>query len=171
MTTPDASERKEERQTEQKQGTEDTLESLRREVEALRAAGEERAEQLRRERAAFARFREETARREAEAEKKRLARALLREAGIDERRLDAVLRVAGLDEMTVRDGRVQNREEMLERIRAEWGDFIPMTRTVGAAVEQPPAGGGAWTREGILAIRDTGERQAAIAAHLALFGR
>ena len=163
---------KEERQTEnQQQGTEDTLEGLRREVEALRAAGEERAEQLRQERAAFARFREETARREAEAEKKRLARALLREAGIDERRLDAVLRVAGLDGMTVRDGRVQNREEMLERIRAEWGDFIPTTRTVGAAVEQPPAGGGAWTREGILAIRDTGERQAAIAAHLALFGR
>ena len=103
--------------------------------------------------------------------KGRLYRELLRGAGVDEKRIGAILRVTDLDGMTVRDGRLEEEERLTADILREWADFIGVTKTRGALVETPPtAGRPARTRAEIEAIRDGGERRRAIAENAALFG-
>ena len=103
--------------------------------------------------------------------KGRLYRELLRGAGVDEKRIGAILRVTDLDGMTVRDGRLEEEERLTADIRREGADFIGVTKTRGALVETPPAAGRpARTRAEIEAIRDGGERRRAIAENAALFG-
>ena len=111
------------------------------------------------------------ARADRAALKGRLYRELLRGAGVDEKRIGAILRVTDLDGMTVRDGRLEEEERLTADIRREWADFIGVTKTRGALVETPPAAGRpARTRAEIEAIRDGGERRRAIAENAALFG-
>lgn len=106
----------------------------------------------------------------AEEEKARLYRSLLREQGVDERRIDSIMRVTDLGGVAVKDGVIQDAEALAEAIASEWGDFIVREATKGAEVDNPPSGTGAGrTRDEIMAIEDTGERQAAIADNIELF--
>lgn len=106
----------------------------------------------------------------ADEEKARLYRALLREQGVDERRIDSIMRVTDLSEVAVRDGALVDSEALGKAVADEWGDFIIRTSTHGATVDDPPSGGGGGrTRDEIMAIEDTGERQAAIAENIDLF--
>lgn len=106
----------------------------------------------------------------ADEEKARLYRALLREQGVDERRIDSIMRVTDLRDVTVRDGALADSEALGSAIAEEWGDFIVQHSTKGAQVDDPPSGGHAGkTRDEIMAIKDTSERQAAIAENIDLF--
>lgn len=106
----------------------------------------------------------------AEEEKARLYRALLREQGVDEKRIDSIMRVTDLKEVAVKDGALVDSETLSKAVADEWGDFIVRTSTQGATVDDPPGGGGGGrTRDEIMAIEDTGERQAAIAENIDLF--
>ena len=117
----------------------------------------------------------EAGRREAAADrrrlKERLYRELLRETGVAEKRMDAILRVTDLDAFGLEDGTLTERAGLAEAIRREWADFIAVKETRGAKVETPPqAQGPVLTRAQIAAIRDGGERRKAIAENAALFG-
>jgi len=99
-------------------------------------------------------------------------RALLKTARIDDKRVDAILRVTPLDHLTLNeDGTLADAEQLLEAIRREWADFVVTEETRGADVATPPSGGAYTpTRAEILAIRDTAQRQRAIAENHELFG-
>ena len=78
----------------------------------------------------------------SEADKRAKYRELIKEAGVDEKRIDAVLKISDLSGVTVKDGAIENAKKLVEGIKADFKEFIPVVTTEGASVAKPPAGGG-----------------------------
>jgi chromosome segregation ATPase len=107
----------------------------------------------------------------SQREKKSIARKLLLEAGISEKRVDSVLRVYDFSKIEVEDGNAKDKEKILENIKSEWSDFVVTKSDKGADTPTPPENtGGKKTKAEILAIKDTAERQKAMAENHELFG-
>ena len=107
----------------------------------------------------------------SDMQKADLYRAMLLEQGVDPKRVDSVMRVTDLSGVMVKDGQLDGAEELAAKVADEWSDFIVKEITRGAKVDDPPGGGGTGrTRDEILAIEDTSERQQAIAENPELFG-
>lgn len=146
---------------------------LERQVEELRAAQptEDWEARYNSEHEAFEKYREDMERERADKERSDLYRALLVEQGVDPKRVDSIMRVTDLSGVMVRDGQLEGREELAARVADEWGDFVIKEVTKGASVDDPPGGSGTGrTRDEIMQIKDTAERQAAIADNPELFG-
>ena len=94
------------------------------------------------EKKAFEEFKASTEAKNAEAEKRGLYRKLLNEAGIDAKRVDTVLRVADLSKVTVKDGEIEGKDDLVKAVQEDWKDFIPQTTTEGVNAPNPPQGGG-----------------------------
>ena len=120
----------------------------------------------------FDAYKGEISAKETKAAKSKAYRDMLKEIGISEKRLDSVMRVADLDSIELEDGAIKGVEELKESAKSEWADFIVSEGTVGAKTPTPPSntGGGAKTKDEIMAIKDYGERQKAIAENHQLFG-
>lgn len=147
--------------------------ALEREVEDLKAAQptEDWEARYNAEHEAFEAFKAKSEKEAADKEKSDLYRALLLEQGVDPKRVDSIMRVTDLGEVSVKDGQLEGSEALAESIKSEWGDFVVKEITKGASVDDPPGGGGTGrTRDEIMAIKDTAERQAAIADNPELFG-
>lgn len=99
-------------------------------------------EQLEAEKKAFAEYKAHVEEEKAEEQKRGLYRKLLAEAGVDSKRIDSVLKVSDLSKVTVKDGAIEGAEDLVNGIKSDWADFIPVTETKGASVANPPAGGG-----------------------------
>lgn len=104
---------------------------------------------------------------------KGLYRTLLKENKVDEKRIDSILKVTDFSQLKVgKDGKLEDTENLSKTIKDEWKEFIVTTGTKGADVDNPPENGGKTkTREEIMKIKDTTERQKAIAENLNAFGR
>lgn len=110
---------------------------------------------------------------ETKAAKETAYRALLKEAGVNEKRIDAVLRVTDLDKIELENGAVKGAEEVKNAIKTEWAEFITTAGQSGAGMTNPPANTGStttMTKDQIMAIKNPAERQAAIAENHQLFG-
>ena len=121
----------------------------------------------------FAQYKKNAEAKEAKSKKETAYKALLKEAGISEKRIDSVLKVSDVDGLEFADdGKVKNHEDLLKNIKEEWADFIVTTTQTGAHTATPPAGNGRTykSKEEIMQIKDTGERQKAIAENHTLFG-
>lgn len=115
-------------------------------------------------------YKDKVAAEQAEAEKARLYRTMLRESGVDEKRIEAIMKVTDLSGIGVEDGAITDQETVKKAITDEWGAFIAQTNTQGASVENPPGNSGAkMTRDEIMAIKDTSARQRAIAENIDQF--
>lgn len=109
------------------------------------------------------------------ASKESAYRSLLKEAGISEKRMDAVLKVSGdeIDKLDLdADGKAKNAKDLVKSIAEEWSDFVVTESTQGANTSTPPgsSGGATMTKDDILKIKDTSERQKAMAENHELFG-
>ena len=145
---------------------------LQKELDALKN-GEDFKQKYEDEHKAFEDFKQKTAA-DAEAAKVRSAyRKLLAGEGISEKRLDSIMKVTDLSKVKLdKDGNLEKVEELRNAINEEWGEFKTTVTERGATVDKPPqTGKPVRTREEILAIKDTGERQRAIAENLNLFGK
>lgn len=116
-------------------------------------------------------YKTEQTKKESHAAKEKAYRALLQEAGVSEKRLESVLKVSDVDSVELDDkGAIKGADKLTESIKSEWADFITTTETRGAQTSNPPANNGvAKTKEQIMGIKDTAERQRAIAQNLTLF--
>ena len=120
----------------------EALPGVQRELDELKAKPDDGfREKYEKEHADFEAFKEKTAKADSEREKRGLYRKLLQDAGVDPKRLDAVMRVADLSEVAVEDGAIKDAESLTEAVRRDWSDFIVQTGTAGAKVDDPPAGG------------------------------
>lgn len=101
-------------------------------------------------------------------------KALLKAQNVDEKRLDAILKVTDFNGKKLdKEGKFENEKELVSAIKADWGDFIVTSEERGAQVETPPANSGGTTfksKDEIMKIKDTEERQKAIADNPELFG-
>jgi hypothetical protein len=122
----------------------------------------------------FENYKKEQTAKETKVKKADAYKALLKEAGVSEKRIDAVLRVSDIDGLKLdKDGAVEGKDALLESIKKDWSDFIVTQGTQGAKTPNPPANGGGKTyksKEEIYAIKDTAERQKAIYENRELFG-
>lgn len=115
-------------------------------------------------------YKDEIAEKELTAKKQAAYRRLLREVGIADKRIDAILKISDVNELEFDDqNEVKDADSVKKKMKTEWGDFISTTETRGADVANPPAGSNTNTvlsREEIMKIKDTGERQKAWANFL-----
>lgn len=121
----------------------DRLKKAEAELEELKAKpADGYKEKFEKEHADFEAFKADTEKAAADREKKSLYRKLLTDAGVDPKRMDAVMRVADLSDIVVEDGAIMDADKVTEKVKGEWSDFIPATNTKPAKVDTPPAGGG-----------------------------
>lgn len=100
-----------------------------------------------------------------QTKKENAFRNLLKEVGISDKRIEAVLKVSDVKGLEFDDeGKVKDEEKLKESIRSEWSDFIATTSSKGAETATPPTGTGksGMTREQIRAIADPIARQKAM---------
>lgn len=105
--------------------------------------------------------------------KKDAYKALLKKVGISDKRIDAVTKLADLEKIKLdKDGNIEGSEDLEKSIAEEWSDFIVKDGKKGADISDPPGnnGGSGKTKEDIMKIKDTSERQKAIAENHELFG-
>lgn len=100
-------------------------------------------------------------------------RELLKSAGVLDKYADRVVRLSGedIDKLELDEkGNVKDAKKHTDSLKADWSDFVGTTITTGAKVDTPPTNTGSkMTKDQIFAIKDAGERQAAIAANADLF--
>lgn len=120
---------------------------------------------------AFEDYKKEVADKEATAKVRSAYRKLLVENGVGEKHVDAVLRVTDFSNVKIdKEGKLENADKLTESIKSEWAGFITTTGTKGAPVDNPPGGSKAtMTKDEIMKIKDTSERQKAIAENIDLF--
>lgn len=112
---------------------------------------------------------------EAEQRKKKSAyKEILKEAGIQDKRIDAVLKVSGdvINKLELDDnGKAKGADELKKAAADEWKEFIAKEETHGTGT-QPHEGatGNGMSKDDIMKIKDTSERQKAIAENHELFG-
>ena len=134
--------------------------------------GEDWKKKFDEEHEAFENFKKQTAQDAESAKVKAAYRKLLADEGISEKRLDAILKVSDLSKMKLdKDGNLDSVNELKKAINDEWGEFKTTVKEHGAVVEKPLQTGKATkTKEEIYSIKDTAERQKAIAENHELFG-
>lgn len=119
-------------------------------------------------------FKKSVSDKEKQTQIKSAYKRLLQDNKVGEKHIDAILRVTDFTKMELdAEGKLENEEKLVDSIKNDWSGFITTEQTKGAGVETPPnnSHGNSMTREQIMAIKDTSERQKAIAANVNLFRR
>ena len=111
--------------------------------------------------------------RDAEAVKAKAAhRKMLIEEGISEKAVDSILNATDYRKIKLGDDGAldkESAESLKNDIADRWSGFKVVSRKRGESVDNPPAGNGKLTREEIMKIKDTTERQNAIRENLEVF--
>lgn len=144
----------------------EALPGVQKELDELKAKPDDGyKEKWEKEHAEFEAFKEKVSKADSEREKSTLYRKLLADAGVDPKRLDAVMRVADLSEVAVEDGKLKDAEALAESVKKEWSDFIVSTGTKGSEVDNPPAGGDPGSKEPHSIAEAMRQRMEASASH------
>ena len=118
---------------------------------------------------AFETFKKEQSDKETAEKMKAAYRQLLLEANVREKHIDTILRVTDFSKMKLKDdGTLDDSKKIAKDIETAWSEFITTSGTKKAGVETPPdnAHSKVWTKEEIMKIKDTSERQKAWAEYL-----
>lgn len=118
-------------------------------------------------------YKKEQTAKDTRASKTAAYKQLLKDNGVLEKHIDRVIRMTGadIDNLELNDkGEAKDAKKFMDGMKSVWGDFAGTTTTTGAPVDNPPTNTGSrMTKDQIFAIKDAGERQAAIAANADLF--
>lgn len=115
------------------------LPDVQKELDDLKAAGDDGFKaKYENEHRDFEQYKNQVEAEKATAEKSSLYRQFLLDTGVAEKHVDAVLRVTDMNKITVKDGKLDNKDELTKSVKSEWGSFITSIRTDGAEVDSPP---------------------------------
>lgn len=122
----------------------------------------------------FDNYKKEVTAKETTATKTAAYKALLKEAGISDKRIDAVIKVSNdeIEKLVIKDGEIENKTDLIKSVQADWSDFIVTTETKGAVTATPPqakTGTSTMTKADIKKIANPVERQKAMAENIELF--
>ena len=146
------------------------LPAVQRELDALKGGKDWKAE-FDKEHTAFENYKAEVAGKEALANKQAAYRRLLASENIPDKFHDRIAKMTDFSGMEMDGDAFKDADALRASIKSEWGEYVATPETRGAAVETPPATGKVTrTKDEILAIKDTAERQKAIAENHELFG-
>lgn len=120
----------------------DKASELQKQVDALTEQGSGTADLKKKyddEHAAFEAYKAEVEAGKAAEGKKTAYRKLLENAGIDPKRIDAVMRVSDTSAIEIgEDGMIVDADKVTEQVKSDWSDFVISTGTVGQRVDTPP---------------------------------
>lgn len=150
----------------------DRLPEVQKELDGMKG-GEDWKSKYEKEHQSFEDYKSKIAR-DAETEKIKAAhRQLLINEGISEKAVDSILNATDYSAMKLgEDGALEagSAESLKKDITDRWAGFKTTTRQRGEKVDNPPKPGtGRMTKEEIMKIKDTSERQAAIRENMDLF--
>lgn len=102
-------------------------------------------------------------------------RELLNDMKVSDKGIGMILKWQGVDGIELdENGKLKDAKSIRAAVKNDWSDFIPVVEEKGADTKNPlnsdKGGAGAKTREEIMAIKDSTERQKAIADNPSLFG-
>ena len=87
----------------------------------------------------FESYKGEQTKKETRAAKESAYRNLLKATGINEKRIESVLKVSDVDSLELDDkGAIKDAAKLTDSIKTEWADFISTTMTKGAESHTPP---------------------------------
>lgn len=116
------------------------LATVQKELDDLKAAGDGGyKEKYEKEKKAFEDFKNEQTAKETKVAKENAYRELLKAAGVNEKRIPAILKVTDLNSVEIEGDKVKDAEKFTESIKADWADFIESSNTSGADTNNPPA--------------------------------
>ena len=88
----------------------------------------------------FEAYKTDQAKKEQHRAKETAYRALLKAAGVSEKRIDTVVKVSDIDGVELDEkGAIKDAAKLTESVKTEWADFITTQKTKGADVSNPPA--------------------------------
>ena len=122
--------------------------------------------------AEFDEYKESIEKRDAHSAKESAFREILKDAEIDGKYFDKIVKYSDIDSIELDgDGKIKDAADRIKAVKEEWPEYKVTTKEQGAKTPNPPAntGGNGMTKEEILAIKDTTERQKAIAENHELF--
>jgi len=153
----------------------DKLQAVQKELDALKAnSGDDWKAKYDTLKKTFDDFKTETASREKTEKVKTAYAQLLREANVDSKRIDAILRITDMSNMELDEsGALVDAEALTSKIKTDWSAFIQTTGTKGANVETPPEHGATTLTKADIYAKDehgryklsTAERQKALVEH------
>lgn len=113
----------------------------------------------------FDKYKKDTEAQKITATKTDAFRNLLKEIGVSDKRIDSVVKVSGeaINNLVLEEGKIKDVDALKTNLSGEWADFIVKDGgTKGADTSTPPkTQGGVKTKEEIMKIKDTSERQKA----------
>lgn len=116
------------------------LATVQKELDDLKAAGDGGYKQkYEDEKKAFEDFKSAQTAKETKVAKETAYRELLKAAGVNEKRIPAVLKVTDLNSVELDGDKIKDAEKFTESIKADWADFIESSNTSGANTNNPPA--------------------------------
>ncbi len=147
------------------------LASVQKELDDLRkATSGKNYDQLKKE---FDEYKASVQAKETRAAKEAAYRDVLKDSNLSEKGIAKAIKYADWDSVELdENGKVKDAKGHLKAVRDEWAEYIVKTTTTGASTTTPPSntGGTGKTKEEIMGIADTTERQRAIAENHELFG-
>lgn len=120
-------------------------------------------------------YKAEVLQKETRAAKESALRKVAKDAGLTEAGITKAVKYADWSTIELDDkGEVKDAKTLIKSLKDEWPEHIGTTQTQGAKTPNPPANSGNGSKysskEEIMAIKDTGERQKAIAENHQMFG-
>ena len=105
--------------------------------------------------------------------KKNAYKELVKDAGLSEKGIEKAIKYADWGKVELdSEGKIKDAKGLLKTLKEEWAEYVVKEGMQGAKTETPPANGGngKYTDKAeILKIKDTAERQKAIAENIGLF--
>ena len=144
------------------------LESLKKKIES--DDSHDKLEKLQKE---FDDYKQKVTEKESKVAKEEARKNLLSEVGIPEKWRERASRSVSLDEIELDDdGKIKDVQIIKDKLKEEWADVIGTVKTEGANISNPPMnrGKGSMSKEDIMNIKDTNERQKAILENREVFG-
>ena len=120
----------------------------------------------------FAEYKADVDAKATKATKEKAYKELLKQAGVQDKRMDAIIKVSDLSKVELdKDGKIKDSKDLVDSIKSECAEFIVTEQTKGAQTPKPPAnnGGTKMSKEEIFKIKDTAERQQAMLDNKELF--
>lgn len=91
----------------------------------------------------FEGYKTEEQKKATKAAKEAAYKALLKDTGVADKRIAAVLKVSDFEGIEIgEDGKIKDADKLQESIKSEWADFITTDSTKGAKTATPPANNG-----------------------------
>lgn len=146
------------------------LPEVQKELDGLKADGGTYKTKYESEKAAHDALKADIAKKDAHAAKEAAVKAYFESKKITGKNLTIAMRGTAVDDIELDGDKIKDTADLDNLVNGDFASLVSTTETSGANTGNPMGGGSGMTKSDIFKIKDTSERQKAIAEHPELFG-